>query len=202
MITIIDYGLGNLGSIKNMLKRIGVKSEVTSSETKILKAKKIILPGVGAYDTAMRRLKELDLIKTLNKKALEDKIPIMGVCLGMQLLLESSEEGTEKGLGWIEGSCYKFKFKENTELKIPHMGWNFVFEKQSNSIIKNFENFKFYFVHSYHAKVKNENNKLLVAKYGYEFDCAVAKENIYGFQFHPEKSHKFGMQLFQNFAKI
>ena len=149
----------------------------------------------------MKKLKDLNLIDVLNKKALEDKIPIMGICLGMQLLTNGSDEGDEDGLGWIDGYTHKFKLEDNT-LKIPHMGWNYVEKKSDSKILDGFDKFKFYFVHSYYVKVNNLDNSLLSANYGINFDAAIVNDNIYGFQFHPEKSHKFGMKLFENFAKL
>lgn len=202
MITIIDYGLGNLGSVKNMLKRIKVPAQISSDIEEIRKAEKIILPGVGAFDAAMNKLKEQNLIEVLNDKALKDKVPIMGICLGMQLLVNASEEGVEVGLGWIPGKATKFTSVDRS-LKIPHMGWNYTTVQNENApILDGFDHFKFYFVHSYHVKVEQDEHRLLTTAYGHEFDSGIAKDNIFGFQFHPEKSHKFGMKLFENFAKI
>jgi len=202
MITIIDYGMGNLGSVYNMFKRIGVKSQISSDIKVIENAEKLLLPGVGAFDNAIKRLRELDLIEVLNHKALEQKTPILGICLGMQLLTNGSEEGKEKGLAWINADTIKFSFDDKS-LKIPHMGWNTVVESNSSTLTKNLPNDpRFYFVHSYYVKVANEQNSILKSNYGLEFDSAIQNENIFGAQFHPEKSHKFGMKVFENFAKI
>jgi glutamine amidotransferase len=202
MITIIDYGLGNLGSVKNMLKRIKVPAQITADLEEIRKAEKIILPGVGSFDAAMLKLREQGMIDVLNDKALKEKVPVMGICLGMQLLVNSSEEGKESGLGWIPGKVTKFAF-EDRSLKIPHMGWNYTnVSKNANPILEDFDHFKFYFVHSYFVQVEREENRLLTTEYGHEFDAGIAKDNIFGFQFHPEKSHKFGMKLFENFAQL
>lgn len=203
MIKIIDYGMGNLGSIHNMFKHIGVESVITDDLGEIKSAKKLLLPGVGSFDKAMRRINEMGLREVLDEKAHVEKIPVMGICLGMQLLTGGSEEGNEKGLDWIEADTVKFRF-ENNHYKIPHMGWNLVHPQKQIPLIDDLpEEPRFYFVHSYYVKVKNEENTLLKTTYGdIEFDSGIVKDNIFGLQFHPEKSHKFGMKLFENFAKI
>lgn len=202
MITIVDYGLGNLGSVLNMLKRIGVEGEIKSDLKSIENASKLILPGVGAFDAAMKKLNESNLSSVLKVKALEEKTPIMGICLGMQILMNSSEEGSKAGLGLIDGEVKKFPYVDS-QLKIPHMGWNYVYMSRKDSpLFYGLAEPKFYFVHSYYVKVKNKKNSLLTTNYGIEFDSGVIKDNVYGFQFHPEKSHKFGMKLFENFAKL
>ena len=202
MIVIVDYGIGNLGSIFNMFKKIKVDSKISSDFREIEKAEKILLPGVGAFDNAMKRINELKLKQVLDYKALEQKIPILGICLGMQLLTSESEEGVEKGLEWIEAETLKFRFNDRN-LKIPHMGWNVVNTSYESQLTMNLpKETRFYFVHSYYVKVKNENNSILKTNYGIEFDSAIQKDNIFGAQFHPEKSHRFGMKLFENFSKI
>ena len=201
MITIIDYGMGNLGSIKNMLKKIGVDSLISNRKDEIVAADKLILPGVGAFDKAMLNLKKLDLIDLLNKKVLDEKVPILGICLGMQLLAKSSAEGKEKGLGWIDGEVLKFNVDKS--LKVPHMGWNRVCPKNEDTLFKNmYKEPRFYFVHTYYFKCNNDDEVLSTTDYGGDFVSAVNKENIYGVQFHPEKSHKFGMKLFENFSQL
>lgn len=203
MITIINYGMGNLGSVQNMLKRIGVKSIISSDINEIEKADKILLPGVGAFDAAISKIDELNLRTVLTYMAKEKKVPFLGICLGMQLLTESSEEGVLKGLNFVPAKTIKFKFPENSDLKIPHMGWNLVTKKTESVLTKNFTGeSRFYFVHSYHVKCDSPVNSVLTTKYGYEFDSAVQNENVFGAQFHPEKSHKYGMQLLSNFASI
>ena len=205
MITIIDYGMGNLGSIKNMFKYIGVESTIQSDADKIKNASKILLPGVGSFDTAMKKINESNLKEVLNEKALKEQVPILGICLGMQLLTNSSEEGSLSGLGWIDAKTMSFKDRIDKQYKIPHMGWNVANQSNKSLLTNGFEEFiesRFYFVHSYFVKVTEEKNSILKTNYGLEFDSAIQKENIFGAQFHPEKSHKFGMKLFENFAKI
>lgn len=203
MIAIIDYKMGNLGSIANMLKKIGVQSVITNDIEEIKQASKIILPGVGHFDQAMVNLQEICLIDILNEKVLIEKIPVLGICLGMQLLAENSEEGTLPGLGWIKGDVRKFSFGENPgKLKIPHMGWNTVNRKNESSLMDDLDNEpRFYFVHSYHFNCASPSDILLTSSYGYEFVAAILHENILGVQFHPEKSHKFGLQLLKNFSE-
>lgn len=201
MIAIIDYGSGNLGSIVNMLKVIGEKSVVTSDKNEIHNADKILLPGVGAFDSGMKQLAKRDLITFLRSEA-DAKKPILGICLGMQLLGRGSEEGTLEGLGLIPFDNVRFQIDENESLKIPHMGWDIVEFQQENKILTGIDgNQRYYFVHSYHAKCDSDENILMTCEYGYKFTAAVVKDNIYGVQFHPEKSHNFGMALLSNFAK-
>ena len=205
MITIVDYGMGNLGSIKNMFKYIGVETTIESDVDKIKNASKILLPGVGSFDTAMKKINESDLKEVLNEKALKEQVPVLGICLGMQLLTKSSEEGSISGLGWIEAQTMSFKDRIDINYRVPHMGWNLVNKSNDSLLIKDFDNFDeviFYFVHSYFVKVEDEKNSILKTNYGVEFDSAIQKDNIFGAQFHPEKSHKFGMKLFENFARI
>lgn len=204
-IIIIDYGMGNVGSIANMIKKVGGTSIITSSIQDINNAEKIILPGVGAFDNGMKNIVNSGLIEVLNKKVLEDKIPILGICLGMQLMTLSSDEGVEKGLGWVKATTNKFDFTKITEkLRIPHMGWNTVTQQKNHPLIQNMEleNSRFYFVHSYFVTCNLQQDVLLTCHYGLEFVAAFQKENIMGVQFHPEKSHKFGMQLMRNFLSI
>jgi len=201
MITIIDYKTGNLGSIQNILKRIGEESVITSDKDQIERATKIILPGVGAFDTGMRNLLELDLIDILNRKVKVEKIPVLGICLGMQLLSNGSEEGSLPGLGWIDAETIRFRFENTVEYKIPHMGWNFIRQHKDSKLFENmYSDARFYFVHSYFFRSNIEEDVLLSTTYEIEFTSAIEKGNILGVQFHPEKSHKFGMKLLKNFV--
>ena len=203
MITTVDYGMGNLGSVQNMLKRIGTECKITSDIREIENAKKILLPGVGAFDAAIARIDELNLRSVLVHKAKVDKIPFLGICLGMQLLTRSSEEGVLNGLDLVPAKTVKFKFNESQNLKIPHMGWNLVRKNTDSRLTHEFnEEYRFYFVHSYKVQCDNNQNSILRTDYGGEFDSAIQHENVYGAQFHPEKSHKFGMHLLTNFSKI
>ena len=201
MITIIDYGMGNLGSIQNMLKRIGVKSIISQDPELISKAQKILLPGVGSFDNAMVKIDQSDLREILDRKALSEGIPILGICLGMQLLTRSSEEGKLAGLGWIAALTKRFPAMPG--LKVPHMGWNSVVPAFESVLTKDLPDMtRFYFVHSYYVQVDNERDSILKSTHGITFDAAVQHNNIYGAQFHPEKSHRFGQKLLENFAKL
>lgn len=203
MIAIVDYGMGNLGSIKNMFKKIGAQSEIMSRPDEIAKASKILLPGVGAFDTAMIKINDSTLREVLDEKALKEKVPVLGICLGMQLLTEKSEEGKQAGLGWIPGEAKKFNFGEELDLKVPHMGWNSVIPAAQSPMTSGFdEDFRFYFVHSYFVKASSESHVMLKTEYGINFHSGICNDNIFGAQFHPEKSHRFGMKLLSNFAAI
>jgi glutamine amidotransferase len=203
MITIVDYDMGNVGSIKNILHHLGYYDvQITSDREKILNSSHVILPGVGSFDEGMKNLEAKNLDLVLKEYVSLLKKPLLGICLGMQLLGNSSEEGIKKGLGLINFNNVKFTFDNG--LKTPHMGWNYVrIYNKNNTLLKDLDNtYRFYFVHSYHPVCHDESNILLTAKYGYEFTVAVSHQNLYGVQFHPEKSHSFGMKLFQNFLGI
>jgi len=204
MICIINYGLGNLGSMLNMISKVGADVIISDDNETIAKADKLILPGVGSFDAGMERLNEKGLIPILERRILTEKIPILGVCLGMQLLSKKSEEGKLRGLGWLEAETIRFKFDgDNAHLKIPHMGWNQIAVNQAHPLFAGLEYVnRFYFVHSYHVVCANQNNILATTSYGFNFTAAVIKENIIGVQFHPEKSHKFGMRLLKNFVWV
>ncbi len=206
MIIIIDYGVGNVKSIMNMLRKIGCNSKLSNNIEEIKAANKIILPGVGAFDAAIAQLNNCNLVDILNEKALENKTPILGVCLGLQLMTKKSEEGELHGLGWFDAEVKKFNFDGislDKKLPIPHMGWNKAAPVTNDPLFKQLsENARFYFVHSYHAVCHQPEDSLASCLYGYKFTCALKKDNIYAVQFHPEKSHKFGMQLLRNFAEL
>ena len=202
MIIIIDYGMGNIGSILNMLKKIGAQAKISGDPGEIRAAEKIILPGVGAFDTGMRQLNEHGLVELLNEKVLEQKTPVLGVCLGMHLLVKKSEEGALPGLGWIDGETVRFHFdSKQTGLKVPHMGWNNITIQHSDPLLRDLEGSRFYFVHSYHLLCHNSADIIAATHHGYEFPSIVRRGNIMGTQFHPEKSHRFGMQLYRNFVE-
>lgn len=186
-----------------MFKKIGADSKIVSDLEEIKKADKILLPGVGAFDNAMKYILNSGLKKILDEKVLKDKVPIFGICLGMQLLTNSSEEGTLPGFGWINAETKKFRFNNEEKLKVPHMGWNSVVQFNISPLINNLpSDSRFYFVHSYYVKVEDESHSILKSHYGITFDSVIQKENIFGAQFHPEKSHKYGMKIFENFAKL
>jgi len=203
MIAIIDYGMGNAGSIHNMLARIGAESTITSSPDSIAAAEKLILPGVGAFDQAMTNLRQLGLVSLLDDRVMGQGVPILGICLGMQLLSRSSEEGTLPGLGWIPARTIRFRFDGPAAgLRIPHMGWNRVEVNRRGSILDGLpDGARFYFVHSYHVCCEDPQNVLATTNYGITFHSAVIRGNIAGTQFHPEKSHKFGLHVLRRFAE-
>jgi len=202
VITIVDYGMGNLGSIANMIKKIGHYSEITSDISKIETASKIILPGVGSFDRAIKNLEDLGLVEVLKENVLQNKIPILGICLGMQIMTKNSEEGEKNGLGLLDAYVQRFKYQEDRKLKIPHMGWNLVTQQKDNLLFKGMESeLRYYFVHSYHVVCNNVEDLLTTTNYGYDFVSSFATDNIFGVQFHPEKSHKFGMDLLKNFVE-
>lgn len=198
MITIIDYGMGNIGSILNMLNKLGVKSQTTQSPAKLLEAEKIILPGVGSFDNAMEKLNGLGFSEAIRKKGAEGT-PILGICLGMQLLGTSSEEGLIPGLNLIPAKIRKFQ--PNGKLRVPHMGWNRV-HPVDQEMYRELEENKFYFVHSYYFDAEQEGDIAGITDYGIRFASSVRRNNVLGAQFHPEKSHKFGMQFLRNFNEI
>lgn len=203
MITIVDYGMGNVGSIANMLKRSGFDVRLSASAPEIEQAAKLILPGVGSFDTGMHNLNRLGLRALLDAKV-KDGTPVLGICLGMQLLFEGSEEGAQPGLGWLRGRCIRFRFEEReARLKIPHMGWNDVRATERSSLFRDMEqDAGYYFVHSYHAECTDEADVLGWTTHGYDFPAAVRRGNVFGTQFHPEKSHKHGKRLLVSFAEM
>ncbi len=204
MLVILDYGIGNLYSIRNMLKKAGCTGALISGKpADVEQAEKIILPGVGHFEHCMTQLKQSPFYDLLQKRVLQDKVPLLGVCVGHQMLFECSEEGDCKGLGWIPGHVQRFdKSRMNDErLRIPHMAWTDIEVKTKAPLFHELEEPRFYFVHSYHA-VCDPAYVTATACYGYEFVAAVHQENIHGVQFHPEKSHRFGLQVYRNFIHL
>lgn len=203
MIVIVDYGIGNLCSIANMFKKVDAEALISSKITDIERAEKLVLPGVGAFDNGIKRLNEFGLVQVLNKKVLEGGTPILGICLGMQLFGKKSEEGRMNGLGWLDAETVKLKFDgAGADLKIPHMGWNTVNVLKESFLFDMIEPAqRFYFVHSYHLRCNREDDIIAETHYGCDFVSAVKKDNIVGVQFHPEKSHRFGMELFRRFVR-
>jgi glutamine amidotransferase len=210
MLVIVDYKMGNLHSVNKKLDRLKVDAVISSDPVVILNATKLILPGVGHFGNAMKNLREMHLLDALNEAVLVKKTPILGICLGMQLMAKTSEEtlehGTwnmEHGLGWFDAEVVKFQFEDTLRFKVPHTGWNTVtIEKESPLMNDIPENSEFYFVHSYYMKANDPADVLNYTDYGTTFAFAVSKENIFGFQYHPEKSHDVGMKLLENFSRI
>jgi glutamine amidotransferase len=204
MITIIDYGLGNIRAFVNVYERLNIPISIAKTADDLKAVTKIILPGVGAFDHAMRQLNNSGMREILNKLVLDQKLPVIGICVGMQMLAISSDEGVLPGLGWIDGIVKKFDasvLKSKTQL--PHMGWNTIHPNNDNPLMINLSNgSRFYFLHSYYFQCNNKNDAIATTEYGIQFTCVVNKRNIYGVQFHPEKSHQWGMQLLKNFAKL
>jgi len=197
LIGIVNYNIGNIGSVSNILNKLGLNSIIINSVDDFKKINTLILPGVGSFDYGISNLKELDFINPLRKHAIIDKKLTIGICLGMQLLMSSSEEGKEKGLNFIDGEVLKFKFSNN--IKVPHMGWNYV-ESDDLLFSNKFNEKRFYFVHSYYVPINNFT--LSKTTYGnIKFSSSIKKDNIYGFQFHPEKSHKYGMEMLSKILK-
>ena len=204
MIGIIDYGSGNVQAIATIYKNLNIDYRVLSNPKDLIKADKLILPGVGAFDATMQQLNSSGIKEELNKLVLEEKIPILGICVGLQVMGYGSEEGNLPGLGWIPGKVKKFdESKINLKPKLPHMGWNIIKDIKTHPLFKGIDNdFGFYFVHSYYFVCENEQNILATSFYGSEFTSSIHNEHIFGTQFHPEKSHRNGVQLFKNFAEI
>jgi len=204
MITIIDYGLGNVRAFENVYRRLGIKTTLAHTAEDLKDATSIILPGVGAFDHAMTLLQKSGMNEKLNDLALEKKIPVLGICVGMQILAKSSDEGNLPGLGWINGVVKKFDTKlVKHKTRLPHMGWNTIIQTKSDKIFENInDNARFYFLHSYYFHCFNRDNEIAETEYGLSFSSAVYSENIYGVQFHPEKSHQNGIQILNNFANL
>lgn len=204
MVTIIDYGVGNISAFLNIFNQLNIEANTATTEAELSGAKKLILPGVGHFDYAMQRFTDSGMRNAVNNLVINEKVPVLGVCVGMQMMAAKSDEGALEGLGWIDADVKKFDQNQNSEfLPLPHMGWNDVYTIKENPLLQNLsEEARFYFLHSYYFKCHDETNIIAKADYGVEFTCAVNKNNIYGAQFHPEKSHHFGIQLLKNFAEL
>ena len=204
MITIVNYGLGNLASIQNMCRKLGIDSVITDRPEVIETADRLILPGVGHFKAGMDNLHASGLKPLLDRLVLGERRPVLGICLGAQLMTRHSEEGDVDGLGWVDADTVAFDAARLGGLKIPHMGWTDVVIRSAGDPIwaRIPEEPRFYFVHAYHFNFRTEAEVSATCTYGYEFACAFRKENIYGMQFHPEKSHKYGMRVLENFARI
>lgn len=203
-IQIIDYGAGNIASVANMIDYVGGVPEIVNSPDKLTSGTKILLPGVGAFDHGMSCLEEGGWLPVLDECVLTNRTPTLGICLGMQLMCKSSEEGQRPGLGWIDATAHRFKFPNESRLKVPHMGWNRVMVSKPDELVSNeqeIEN-RFYFVHSYYVICAREEDITLTCHHGRDFVAGFHRDNIWGLQFHPEKSHKFGMEIFRRFLEV
>lgn len=204
MIGLIDYGVGNIRAFANIFKQLDVPHKICKSVSDLSDCDKVVLPGVGAFDHAMEKLQMSGMREKLDDMVLNQKVPVVGICVGMQMLAKRSDEGVSAGLGWIDGEVKKFdvsKIKFKTHL--PHMGWNDIHPTKQNPLMLGLENnAKFYFLHSYYFYCNREDDTIATADYGINYSCAVNKDNIYGVQFHPEKSHQYGIRLLKNFAEL
>lgn len=203
VVGVVNYGMGNLHSILRKLKIVGANFKLIETPEEIAKVDKLILPGVGHFGQAMDNLRSKNLLDSLNKAVLEDKKPILGICLGMQLMTQSSEEGNSEGLGWVEGKVKHFTISDQLRFKVPHMGWNEVEVNKSSKLFEGVDSgSEFYFVHSFYFESSNDDNNLNTTNYESKFISAFEKDNIYGVQYHPEKSFEAGTQLFKNFIAL
>jgi len=203
MIVIVDYGMGNLRSIQNKFERLGAEILISSRTEDLESADRIVLPGVGAFDVGMANLAESGLLRTLQEEVMDRRKPLLGICLGMQLLTDSSEEGKLAGLGWVPGDTRLIRFDPGqTKLRVPHMGWNTLNVKRSNNLLTGVAgDASFYFVHSYYVDCANAEDVVATTHYGRDMASVVQHGNVYGTQFHPEKSHEAGVQILKNFLE-
>jgi glutamine amidotransferase len=204
MIHIVDYGLGNVQAFLTLYKRLGLETIRAKTASDLHSAEKIILPGVGAFDHAIKLLNESGMRSALDSLVLEKRIPVLGICVGMQILASKSDEGSQNGLDWISGTVKAFhKNKNFSNLPLPHMGWNSVYSEKKTPLFENLEQeARFYFLHSYYFECNQDSHISATSNYGEDFSCAVSSGNIHGVQFHPEKSHHYGVQLLKNFANL
>ena len=204
MISVVDYGAGNIGSVTNMIKKVGGAAEIISNPHSLEQVEKLLLPGVGAFDHGMRSLIDGEWVEALNNAVQKRKIPVLGICLGMQLMCNASDEGELAGLGWVDAEVHRFNFEQDQQsLKVPHMGWNIVnILGQDDLVTETHEQQRFYFVHSYYVSCNCADDIFLTSVHGEVFVAGFHHENIWGVQFHPEKSHRFGMELFKRFIEV
>lgn len=203
MIALVDYGLGNIQAFANIYRCLGIEAIPASTANDLRAASKIILPGVGAFDWAMTRLQESGLRDVLDEEVLEAKKPVLGICVGMQMMARSSEEGKLPGLGWIDATVVKFDaYLLKSKTRLPHMGWNDAIPAETDNLFSGLDTPRYYFLHSYFMKTDREENVLATSSYGVTFTSAARSGNVYGTQFHPEKSHQWGVRLLKNFAEL
>lgn len=202
MITVVDYGVGNIGALLNMFEYLGIEAVATGESSAVANAEKLVLPGVGAFDKAMSTLRARGLVQPLNEAVLERRRPVLGVCLGMQLLARRSEEGNEAGLGWISADVRRISLQAGSALKVPHIGWTDVRPVRRSPLFDLQTRERFYFDHAFHVCCAGSDDVAAVVDYGGELCCAISAGNVYGVQFHPEKSHRFGMRLLNAFAQL
>jgi len=201
-LVIVDYGMGNLRSVQKKLDRIGGNCIISPDPVEIATATRLVLPGVGHFANGVKKLKESGIWDVLNAKVLEEKTPILGICLGMQLMAKTSEEGHETGFGWFDADVRKFRVSDQVRFKVPHMGWNEAVPAKETPLLQGLSDAHYYFVHSFHIECHDPADILATTNYDYEFTSAIQKDNIYGVQFHPEKSHDAGEQLLVNFLQL
>ena len=203
IVTVVDYGVGNIGALLNMFDYLGIDAQASGNALVLARADKLVLPGVGAFDKAMSTLRTRELIEPLNEAVLERRRPVLGVCLGMQLLARGSEEGDEPGLGWIDADVRRIVLSEGSPLKVPHIGWTEVKPLRRSALFDPGERVeRFYFDHGYHICCQRAEDAAAVIDYDAELCCAVSVAHVHGVQFHPEKSHRFGMRLLRAFARL
>ncbi|MFH0861089.1 MAG: imidazole glycerol phosphate synthase subunit HisH [Candidatus Altiarchaeota archaeon] len=203
MIVIVDYGVGNLSSVSHKMGKLKIDAIISDDVKTLMDADKIILPGVGSFAAGMGNLRELGLIEILKRKVVEERTPILGICLGMQLFSKHSEEGDADGLGWVDCETKKFVFDDGKKLRVPHVGWNTLSVVKDSPLLDSVPaDMTFYFTHSYHLSCREKDILIATTAYGYDFPSVIQKDNIFGVQFHPEKSHKRGMQIIKNFVDL
>lgn len=203
MISVLDYGSGNIGSVIRAIERAGGKAQRVTTAAEVLAARKLVIPGVGTFDHGMARLGSSELLPALNAVVIESGVPVLGICLGMQLMCCKSNEGSLPGLGWIDAEVERFPATEVSGLRVPHMGWNSLRIVRENPLLSaEGGEQRFYFAHSYRIDCTDPSDSIAVAEYGTEFVAAFQRQNIFGVQFHPEKSHRFGMELMQRFVEL